>query len=781
MKKNCFYGLSVALIFVCSNLSLVANATVGDTFEDENSIKYEVITDPVGSDNGTVKVVANSYTGSVSIPATVTDSNSNTYDVTEIGEQAFQNCTGVTSIDLSNASNLTTIGYEAFYGCSSITEITIPESVTSIVLYAFQNCSSLSTLTYNAKNAKYYQEDGETEPTSTPFSAVTTVTIGEDVESLPGSLFRNLSSLESVTFTCGSSLTSMGSFIFYSCTSLTSIEGFDQLSSLTEIPTDAFNGCTALSVDLVIPSSVDTIANFAFNNTGIKSVEINADVPFGTSAFTGCTSLRTLTIRDSEATTLSSGFGQMTNLDTLNYNATNITTASANILAHATDLSIAVIGNNVVSIPSNLLWGCSNLSSVTFNESSSLTTVGDDAFYNCSSLESIDLPSTVTKIGSYAFYGSGLTEFTVNENVDSIGDNAFQNCSSLSTLTYNAKNAKYYQEDGETEPTSTPFSAVTTVTIGEDVESLPGSLFRNLSSLESVTFTCGSSLTSMGSFIFHSCTGLTSIEGFDQLSSLTEIPTDAFNGCTSLAGSLVIPNSVDTIADYAFYNTAITSVTINSGIKIGAHAFDNCASLDTLTLGEGVTSIPYNIREMGNLKILYYNARNATMKNNTYGDATGSDFVSETNLATVVIGDSVQTLPHHLFANCTALDSLIYNAIECTSIGESAFNNCTNLKILTIGENVEKIPEALNQLTHVTTLYYNAANASVVDGDVEDLTESVFGTTLNDVEIGAAVTKLPDYLFADCTGITTVNTDNTNDVLTEIGKAVFKNCTGIST
>ena len=84
---------------------------------------------------------SNEYTGSVTIPSSVTYSGA-TYSVTSIGSYAFSRCSGLTSVTIPNS--VTSIGSDAFYGCTGLTSVTIPNSVTSIGRYAFENCSGLT-------------------------------------------------------------------------------------------------------------------------------------------------------------------------------------------------------------------------------------------------------------------------------------------------------------------------------------------------------------------------------------------------------------------------------------------------------------------------------------------------------------------------------------------------------------------------------------------------------------------------------------------------------------
>ena len=176
---------------------------------------------------------SNEYTNSVVIPASVVY-NFMIYSVTSIGEYAFYNCSGLTSVAIPNS--VTSIGDRAFWGCSGLTSVTIPNSVTSIGDFAFYYCSGL-----------------------------TSVTIPNSVTSIGEWAFYYCSGLTSVTIP--NSVTSIGNYAFYKCTGLTSVT---IPNSVTSIGDRAFLGCsglTSITCEAITPPTLGDIVFSSVNKS----------------------------------------------------------------------------------------------------------------------------------------------------------------------------------------------------------------------------------------------------------------------------------------------------------------------------------------------------------------------------------------------------------------------------------------------------------------------------------------------------------------------------------
>jgi hypothetical protein len=308
--------------------------------------------------------------------------------------------------------NVTSIGVSAFYGRSSLTSVTIPNSVTSIGVSAFGVCSSL-----------------------------TSVTIPDSVTSIGNYAFDECSSLTSVTIP--NSVTSIGVSAFYGCSSLTSVT---IPNSVTSIGDYAFTGCSSLT-SVTISSRVTIIGNYAFAEcSSLTSVTIpNSVTSIGVSAFGVCSSLTSVTIPNSVTSIGDYAFADCTSLTSITVDLNNPNYSSVNgvlynknqttLIQYPVGLSSTsfIIPNSVTSIGNYAFGECSSLTSVTIPNS--VTRIGDSAFNSCSSLTSITIPSSVTTIGVDAFlFCTSLTSVIIPSSVTSIGTGAFSGCSSL-TLT----------------------------------------------------------------------------------------------------------------------------------------------------------------------------------------------------------------------------------------------------------------------------------------------------------------------------------------------------------
>ena len=375
--------------------------------------------------------------------------------VTSIGSSAFQGCGSLTSVTIPDS--VTSIGEGAFKGCSSLTSVTILEGVTSIGSSAFQGCGSLTSVTI---------PDSVTSIGEGAFRGcgLTSVAIPEGVTSIGDTTFYNCGNLTSVTIP--KSVTSIGSYAFFNCglTSVTIPEG------VKSIDRDTFSGCSGL-MSVTIPESVKSIGDLAFCNcSSLTGVTIPKGVTsIGGSAFSGCSSLRGIftddgnpnyasvdgVLFDAECTTLAiypAGHGTVYQIPD------SVTSIGSCAFSGCSSLTSVTIPDSVTSIGSSAFWGCSSLTNMIIPESvtsigigafgdcggltsvtilAGVTSISDDTFTACSSLTSVVIPEGVTSIDYDAFSGcSSLASVTIPKSVTSIGNDAFYECNKIADVCY---------------------------------------------------------------------------------------------------------------------------------------------------------------------------------------------------------------------------------------------------------------------------------------------------------------------------------------------------------
>jgi hypothetical protein len=407
---------------------------------------------------------------------------------------------------------------------------------------------------------------------------------------------------------------------------------------------------------------------------------------------------------------------------------------------------------------------------VTFNGIEySVISIGDVAFYRCSSLTSIYIPNSITAIGGGAFVDCRNLQYSEYNNALYLGNTenpylALINAQSTDIISCvinsNCKLISYGALSG--------CSGLATVTIPNSVTSIGSSAFSGCSGLTSVTIP--NSVTSIGIEAFGGCSGLTSI---NIPNSVTSIGSHAFSECRGLT-SVTIPNSVTSIGIEAFYGCNnidynlfdnayyigneenpyiilmqsktknIEACEINSScLFINAYAFNDCNKLTEITIPESILGIDigafggcYNLKKAKYASIeslcqicnngfnpLYY-AHNLYINNEFIQDLIIPDKVTHIgdrafaggNFQSVTIPNTIKSIGEYAFLGCSSLTSVTIPNSVIGSIGHCAFDGCYNLVSVSIGNGIDSIGEyAFNDCGGIKTFIIGCSVQSFSD------------------------------------------------------------------
>ena len=448
------------------------------------------------------------------------------------------------------------LGVGFFSKCSGLKAITLPGYLKSVGESAFQECSSLETLN-----------------------------LPSGITSVGNYAFLECENLKSVTLPSG--LISIGDRAFMSCISITSL---DLPSSLTTAGEMALAGCSNLT-SLTLHSGLTNIKgnNLLGGNMpyyhNLKDVRYIIDSDLETYLQSNHPIINDIRcgikyyLNDQEITTLEI--------------PSEITSIGDGVFLSSNSLTNLTLSSKITSAGKYAFNNCSNLKDIRYYIYDDLATYiqkGHPAFYvNCGikyywnnqEITTLEIPTSVTSIGNHAFYGcNGLTSVEFPSNLSSIGDWAFSNCSGLtsvdlpSSITKMGECVFYYCKN------------LSSVKLPSEITAISNGAF-GYSSLKDIELPAG--ITSIGDDAFVNCSNLQNI---NLPSGITTIGTGAFWDCSNLT-NVILPSALASIGAIAFANCSnLANVTLSSNItSIGYSAFSDCNSLKKLTISKDVTSI----------------------------------------------------------------------------------------------------------------------------------------------------------------------------------------------
>ena len=662
-------------------------------------------------------------------------------------EGMFQNAVKLTAFEIP--AGVTEIGVKTFDACAALTEINIPTSVTKLGNYAFQ-ATGLKSVTLHA---------------GLKFTSVSTSTY----------LFNNCKSLETVVFEPNASgvysVTQLPNYMFSSCSALKNINIYDFANKITALGGSTFKGCESLAafdfskfpnlktlnaqtfsnnpnyVKVDLTGTQVTNINTAFNNLSNLTEIILPETmttEIGTGSFTNCPALAKVYLPKSFKTTW------MANITARIIEKSNV---PVEIIFHEEMTGIFIDEFGVVYDPDqqNVLFvsPAADLSEYTIPET--VLTIGKAAFSYNESLKTIVIPEGVTTINASAFEKSGLTHVVIPASVTLIDDYAFgytpleefiftdtvENPSQLETLgsavfRYSTLPSIVFPDKLTTIENNlfTMATGLKSVTTGASMKEIPNGLASQVNSLEEINMQEGIEVINwiFSSYSYKGQYGTNNVKSLNIPASVKTIVSNAFCDFSKLETVTFAEGSVlESIGAHAFESCyALETVTgISASLAtIDECAFKNCTSLKALDLAAtAVTEIPqyafYNTGienlavpsnvttfgisafENADLKTIVFPKASVTLSLGALVDSSNKDikanvFKGTDKLETVVLPNSLRTIARNVFENSSVQTILMADETIPSSlnyIGDSAFENCANLDGFAYLEQVTEIGE----------------------------------------------------------------------------------------
>ena len=539
----------------------------------------------------------------------------------------------------------------------------------------------------------------------------------------------------------------------------TSIEYVVIPETVVQIQQNAFEGCTNLKKVYFISTTAKEIATSkltlihdqAFLNcTSLEKVDLSnvKKIMVARQTFMNCTSLKEVTKMTAIGTMHMNAFANCTALeevdltglhmsgDSVFYNCRSLKTVHTGkfteigmgMFAGCTSLREIVI--NTPNVGAQAFNGCSNLTTVTFAspEGENLQfQIGERAFYNCRNLKTVNFgDETVRSIGASAFANTGLTSFTVPNGIENLGGDVLSG-TQIATIVLN-DNFNMAAMD------------------------LSGAPFAG----KTIALAEGTTKYVLDNGILYSA---------DRKQLLI---------ASKATGAFEVPEGVESIANYAFASSSITSVSLPSTLEeLGEGAFMGASQLSAVNFASDMSlteiqaytfrntkiataNLPASVQSVGDYAFANTSLTSFTFTGTTLGSSV---FAQCRSLTSIQLHDGITKMGSSTFNGCTALKTVVLPSVQ--ELGMYTFNGCTSLESVTFGENATTIGTATfasyaMDYTTYTSRYVEVAN-------------------LKTVVMPTAISEIPMYAFYWCSGLQTINLGGA----THVGEYAFANCTSL--
>ncbi len=746
--------------------------------------------------------------------------------VTSIGADALINCSSLTSLIAYGI--MTSIGSNCFNNCSRLTNLQLSTSPSLITLSdgLFTNCRNLYNIVINGENNIFPS---------------TVTSIGSNV-------FNNCVSLNRIGL--NGNLTSIGASSFSNCINISSIS-FGLSNSATSLPNALFMNCGLMRGIIVnneentFPSTITTIGTSVFTNcSSIKNIAFNGNLnSIGTSSFTNCTKLSSISFGTGTITLLSDSlFTECRSLQNIYINSqlntfpSTITTIGTSVFTNCQYISSLTIPGPLINIGASTFMNMIRLRNLNLNLDPLYTTISSALFYNIGgSYSLLDLringeintfPSTVRHIqdNSFRYTTFKSSNLTFNGEIITLLNSAFLGSQNINTISLNLSSSVSTISSN----TFASITSLSTIVINGQINTIPSSIvnidnsaFAN-SGLESLTIP--GRLQRLSEYAFQE-TKLKEIT-INVESTLTTLPSSLFNNCSNLSTIIIngekniVPSSIEYISSSVFYGTKLASLKLNGNLKyIGSSAFSNTiistiecifdpsmtklensafsiASLSSLIVNSEVNIIPSSIIDIGNGT--FANTSLTYLKlNGSLINIGSSAFDIQNNMSSLHLyfNSSMSTINYNTFSRLFALKSLVINdkinriPSTITEIGMRAFSNCWSFESLVFEGQIRKLDkEVFANLAPIYSMIDSKLKFISLDLDlsVSTLQNSLFSycESLSTIRINgrdniipSTITNVMGYCFSNCSSIRALKIEGT---LQSLGSHCFNGCTNIS-